>query len=464
VSRFRLALIHPRFRYPSGDLPIGIASLAAWVRRELPLQVAVHDASFQPGLGPARRFLERFRPHFVGIGSSTLMTPDALAIAALAKGVGARVVLGGPHPTLHARATLDQEPDVDAVIVGEGERSLTALLERWLAGEREAPPAGVVWRTPAGHIEQGPPRAPIQDLDQLPLPAWELLPMRSYLAAWGKLDHLRPGLTGANVSASRGCPHRCTFCQPTLTKLFGRKLRQRSPEHLVHELTTLHRRYGAEGFWFTDDTFTAQPRWTQAFCDAYRASGLGLPWGCTSRADALEPALIRTMADAGLRRLGVGLEAASERIREGVYAKGTTVEQVREALAHSRDNGVHGFVFLMLGAPGESLSEMLQTIHLAAKLPAHDASFSLCVPLPGTALHERLVEQGVSLSNRHQDYDYYARQPFDQGLPGWALRSLQYYGWARFYLEPWRSRSVLRTAVRPAGWRAGTHRLRRLLP
>ncbi len=463
MSRPRLALIHPRFRYPSGDPPLGLASLAAWVRRELPVQVAIHDGSFQPGLGPVRRFLERFRPDFVGIGSSTLMLPDTLAVAALARERGARVVLGGPHPSLFAAELLD-EPSVDAVIRGEGEQSLVALLERWLARAGGPPPAGVSWRAADGRVLHGDDRPPIEDLDHLPLPAWELLDMRRYLRSWGKLDHLRPGLRGANVSAARGCPHRCSFCQPTLRTLFGPRLRQRSPEHLVEELVALRRRYGVEGFWFTDDTFTARPRWTHAFCEAYARAGLKLPWGCTSRADALQPALIDTMADAGLARLGIGLEAASERIREGVYAKGASVEQVREALGHARDRGVHGFVFLMLGAPGERLDEMVETIRTAAALPAHDASFSLCVPLPGTALHARLVERGVPLSSRHRDYDYYARQPFEQGIPPWALRGLQYYGWARFYLEPWRSAALLRALVQPAGWRAQAHRLQRLLP
>ncbi len=463
MSRPRLALLHPRFRYPSGDHPVGLASLAAWIRHRLPVQVAIHDGSFEPGLDAAQRFLRRYRPDFVGIGASTLMLPDALAVATVAKDLGARVVLGGPHPTLHARELL-AEHAVDAVISGEGEQSLAELLERWVGEGSGTPPAGVTWRGPGGRVESGPPRPPIADLERLPLPAWDLLDMRRYMASWGKLDHLRPGLRGVNLSASRGCPHRCSFCQPTLERMFGRRLRQRPPEHIVAELRALHRRYGIEGFWFTDDTFTARPRWTRAFCEAYRASGLGLPWGCTSRADVLDPELLRELADAGLRRLGVGLEAASDRIREGLYAKGTSVVQVREVLAHARKLGVHGFVFLMLGAPGERLVEMLETIHTAASLPAHDASFSLCVPLPGTALHQRLLDDGVALSSCHQDYDYYARQPFEQGLPRWAMRGLQYYGWARFYLEPWRSRALLRALGRPAGWRAQGHRLRRLLP
>ena len=464
MSRPKLALINPRFRYPSGDLPVGLASLAAWVRRELPVQVAIHDASFQPGLAPVHRFLERFRPDFVGIGASTLMMPDALDVAALAARSGARVVLGGPHPTLDAHDLLAEHPCIDAVVLGEGELSLVDLLARWLAHDQGVPPAGVAWRDGQGRPCSGPPRSPMADLDRLPLPAWDLLDMRRYSAAWGKLDHLRPGLTGANVCASRGCPHRCSFCQPTLERLFGRRLRQRSPAHLVCELEALQRRYRVQGFWFTDDTFTARPAWTRAFCEAYRASGLGLPWGCTSRADVLDADLVRTMAEAGLRRLGVGLEAASDRIREGVYAKGATVEQVRDALGFAADAGAHGFVFLMLGAPGERLQEMLETIRVAAVSPAHDASFSLCVPLPGTALHQRLLDQGVSLSSSHRDYDYYSRQPFRHELPGWALRGLQYYGWARFYAEPWRGRAVLRSLTRPAGWRAQAHRARRLLP
>ena len=464
MSRPRLALVHPRYRYPSGDPPLGLATIAAWIRRELPVQVAIHDATFESGLARARRFLERYRPDIVGIGASTLMLPDAIEIAAVAGELGARVVLGGPHPTLFAEQLLREHACVDAVVVGEGETSLTELIAGWLDGPVEAPPAGVVLRAPDGTVRAGPPRPPLQELDRLPHPAWDLLDMRRYTASWGKLEHLTPGLRGTNVCASRGCPHRCTFCQPTLERIFGRRLRQRSPEHLIDELKTLKDRLGVGGFWFTDDTFTAHPGWTRSFCEAYRAAGIGLPWGCTSRADVLDPALLRTMRDAGLARLGVGLEAASDRIREGLYGKRASVEQVRGVLHEARALGVHGFVFLMLGAPGERLDELLDTIHTAAGLPAHDASFSLCVPLPGTALHERLLADGVTLSERHRDYDYYARQPFEHALPGWALRGLQYYGWARFYMEPWRGRALLRGLTHPASWRAGAHRVRRLIP
>ncbi len=463
----RLALVYPRFRYPSGDMPLGIATLAAWIRRELPMRVSLHDATFQPGLAAFVSFLDRAQPTVVGIGASTLMLDDALQLARIAASRGARVVLGGPHPSLHAEQLLRQHGSVHAVVRGEAERSLQALLERWSPGQggtHDLPPAGVTWRDPDGAVRSGPPAPMLDDLDELPHPAWDLLPLRAYLSSWGKLDHLRPGLPGANITAGRGCPYRCSFCQPALKQLFGPQLRLRSPEHLVREMVQLSRRHGAQGFWFTDDTFTARHSWVREFCAAYDASGLGLPWGCTSRADRLDAPLLRRMAASGLARLGIGLESAVERIREEVYDKGISLEQVRTALEQARALGVHSFLFLMLGAPGETVAEMLTTISTAARLPADGASFSLCVPLPGTALHQRLLDQGASLSEDPSHYDYYARQPMRAALPPWALRSLQRYGWARFYLSPQRWRGLLRLAARPAGWRAQAHRLRRIFP
>ncbi len=464
MSRPRLALVYPRFRYPSGDPPVGIATLAAWVRHALPVQVAIHDGTFQPGLDPVRRFLDRYQPDYVGIGASTMMLPDALAVAELASARGAKVFLGGPHPTIDPLGLLADHPDLDAVVVGEGEESLTDLLRAWLEGEGDAPVAGVASRDADGEPLLGPARAPMVDLDRLPMPAWDLLDMRRYLRAWGKLDFLQPGIPGSNVSAGRGCPHRCSFCQPTLTKIFGRRLRLRSPRQLVDELEALHRRHGARGFWFTDDTFTARPDWVRAFCERYRASGLGLPWGCTSRADSLDARLLTTMSEAGLVRLGVGLESAVARIREGVYQKGTSLEQVRTALSLAQERDIHTFIFLMLGAPGETLAEMLETVHAAARLPADDASFALCVPLPGTTLHANIAAEGTPLSHNPRDYDYYGRQPFPSELPLWALRALQRYGWARFYAPPTRWPQLAHLVSHPAGWRALALLLQRLHP
>jgi len=457
----KLALLFPRFRYPSGDYPLGIALLAAYVREQLGLEVVVCDTTFDPRLERIAEFLDAEQPDFVGVGMSTLMLGEGLAAARMAHERGAFVFLGGPHPTVDPDAMI-AHPAVDAVVLGEGEITTVALLRAVMAGDRGA--VAGAWRKLDGAVVKGDPRPGLRDLDTLPLPAWELVDMDAYLAAWGQLDCFRPGLRGVNLVASRGCPYECSFCQPVLDAMFGRKLRARSPGSVVGEIVELHRRYGVEGFWFTDDTFTTNRKWVTAFCDALTATGLDLQWGCTTRANLIAPELMRTMAQAGLRKVGIGMESATERIREGVYKKGVTADAIDHTVRVAKDHGVHTLLFLMLGAPGETRAEMVRTVEAATRLPADEASFSLFVPIPGTDLHRDMVERGYAMSTDYTDYDYYARQPFEHELSRRELRMLQRWAYLRFYSHPFRWRSVARNASTLEGVKSLGRKLLRIVP
>jgi radical SAM superfamily enzyme YgiQ (UPF0313 family) len=458
----KVALVFPRFRYPSGDYPLGIASLAAYLRQHLPVQVVVCDTTFDPRMERIEAFLEKERPDFVGIGMSTLMLGEGLEAAKLAQARGARVFLGGPHPTTDPEALME-EPFVEACVIGEGEETTRALLEAWLAG-RDGPVEGAWVRTRDGVVHRSARRAGIRDLDALPLPAWELLDMEAYLAAWGQLDSYRPGLRGVNLMASRGCPFECSFCQPVLDEMFGKKLRSRSPESVVAEIVELHRRYRIEGFWFTDDTFTTNRKWVTRFCELLQATRLDLSWGCTTRANLIAPELMRTMAEAGLRKVGIGMESATERIREGLYKKGVSQEEIHHTVEVAREHGVHVLLFLMLGAPGETRREMLATIEQATRLPATEASFSLFVPIPGTDLWQRMREEGWKMSEDYTDYDYYAKQPFEGEISRKELRMIQRWAYLRFYGHPARWRSVARAASTSAGAKSLGRKLLRIVP
>ncbi len=459
--RPKVALVHPRFRYPSGDLPLGILGLAAWLRERLPVDVVLCDTTFHRDLDHVRRFLEREQPQLVGIGASTIMIGEAREVARLARAGGARVFLGGPHPTVDPGSVMAW-PEVDGVVIGEGEASAEALVDVLLGEGRRAVPGCLVRDREA--VLEGPPRPPLPDLDALPLPAWDLVEMPAYLSAWGQLGAWQPGLPGANLMASRGCPYRCAFCQPVLSRLFGPGQRVRTPEHVVGEVEALHRRYGIGGFWLNDDTLTTRSDWLATFADTLMRRIPGIVWGCNTRGGLMPPDLTRDLARAGLRRLGIGLEAASDRVREGIYRKGVTVDDVRGTVEAARDAGVRTLLYVMLGAPGETWAEMGDTIRLASRLPADEASFSLFVPLPGTAIHEEMRAQGWTLSEDPLDYDYYARQPFRRGPDLAVLRAVQQAAYASFYGHPRRWPYLARCLASPPARATVWDRLRRLRP
>ena len=458
-----LGLVFPRFRYPSGDFPLGIGLLAAFVREQAPdWRVVICDTTFDPRIDAIGEFLDRERPDVVGVGMSTLMLGEGLAACRLAHERGIPVFTGGPHPTTDPDGII-AEASVSAVVLGEGELATLDLARMLHQGERR-PVDGAWVKLADGTVAKSPDRRPFPVLDDLPFPAWDLIDMDTYVGAWGQLDSVRPGLRGVNLNAARGCPFSCSFCQPVLDKMFGKKLRQRTPASVIAEIKALKDRYDIEGFWFTDDTFTTRRSWVEAFCDALEAEQLGLLWGCTTRANLIAPDLLHRMAQVGLRKLGIGLESATERIREGVYQKGVAADAVQETVRQARDEGVQTLLFLMLGAPGETRREMLETIRYASRLPATEASFSLFVPIPGTTLYDQMVAQGYQMSQDYTDYDYYAKQPFTHELRRGELRLIQRVGYATFYTHPYRWRSMARILQDPAGVRSLGRKILRILP
>ncbi len=457
----RLGLIYPRFRYPSGDIPVGVALLAAVARRETGLDVAICDTTFQPSMASVDAFLDRYRPDVVGIGLSTLMVEDALQVARHAHQRGIPVFVGGPHPTV-VPGSMISDAHVDAVVIGEGEETLAELVRMFLSGERQA--VAGAWVKDGDQVLKSVETRRPPDLDQLPFPAWDLLDMDRYLDAWGKLDSHQPGLRGVNLTTSRGCPFQCTFCQPVLESLFGQRYRQRSPASVIDEIVALQRAYPIDGFWFTDDTLTADESWVREFCQRLDDTGLDLRWGCTTRANLISAGLMQRMASAGLRKLGIGLESAVHRIREEVYGKRVSLGDVKQTVALARQYGVQTLLFLMLGAPGETRREMLRTVEWASRLPASEASISLFVPLPGTHIHRSMRQEGYQLSTRPLDYDYYARQPFRGRVGARGMRWLQRAAYARFYAHPVRVSALARTLRSRGGRRNLRRMIRRIRP
>lgn len=457
-----LALIFPRFRYPSGDYPIGVALLAAVVQRELAWTVHICDTTFSPRLEHIENFLQKHKPDVVGVGMSTLMLGEGLEACKLAKKMGCAVFVGGPHPTTAPEEMMDSHW-IDACVIGEGELPTIDLLTMFEKDLRH-PVKGAYVKGFKGEVFPTPGRNPVTNLDTLPFPAWELIDMAKYIKAWGQLDSVQPGLRGINITAARGCPFSCTFCQPVLDAMFGKKLRQRSPESVIEELKMLKATYNINAFWFTDDTFTTNRKWVFHFCDALEASGLNLLWGCTTRANLIPKDMMARLHGVGLRKLGIGLESASDHIREELYQKGVSDSAVIETVNHAHDTGVQTLLFLMLGAPKETRKEMLETIEMATLLPASEASFSLFVPIPGTELYKKMKEEGYNLSSNFKDYDYYAKQPFEHHLPRRELRLIQRYAYLRFYSHPHRWASMKRILSSQNGLRSLGRKVQRIMP
>jgi len=460
-----LLLVYPRTRYRTGDPPLGLGYLAAVVRRARPdLEVELLDLTFERGgLAAGLARVRQSGAAIVGVYVDSLSRRSALALAAAARAAGAATVAGGPAVSVDPGSFV---PGFDVAVLGEGEALIVPLVERLLAGSALDDLPNLVWRDGTS-VRATPLRAAHPDLEALPWPAWDLFDMTRYTALWPYLDASGVKSRGTNVVASRGCPWQCSYCQPTLSSLFGRRVRRRSVENVVAEIEALQGRYGIDGVFFHDDTLTADEGWLLELCRALERLPRRIWWGCNSRVDTLPLRMIAPMTSAGLRSVHLGIEAGSRRVREQVLGKAVDLEQAESLVRALARAGVHVLGFFMLGSPTETLAEMFATTRLAARLPFTEATFSLVAALPGTHLHARLHSDARFALQDAADVDYYRARNFrDREHPGAALvlRGMQWFGLVRFYARPRRLAYVARHLASWRGLRKLMMKLARFLP
>ena len=453
----RILLVFPRFRYPSGDPPLGVAYLAA-VLRQIGVEVEILDATFAKWpLRVLRDKLQAARYDVVGVTALTSMISEVGDIAALIEQVSpaTKVVVGGPHATVLPDETL-RLPGVDAVAIGEGEESFRQLVE---ADFDFSSVPGFHYRSDGQTVDTGPTPI-IEDLDSIPYPAWDLLPMAQYLQVWYQLDAVAHGLPGTSVIAARGCPYDCAYCQPTLRQLFGRRIRFRSVDNIMGELAELKERYAVAGMMWLDDTFGINRSWLVELCRALTDWNSGLVWGCNLRADIVERGTLAMMQEAGLRIVHLGIESATQRILDDVYQKGITLEQVREAVHTAKDLGLCVRAYFMLGAPTESEEEIRATLRLANELPLDDVTFSITTPLPGTHLYEKTREL---IGRDFSAFDYYKRAVYDSSsvVPAARLDWYKKLGYVQFYLGRRRIGRTIRSVLGRSGLRKALLKVKR---
>jgi len=452
----RILFVFPETRYPSGQPSLGIAMLSA-VAKQTGAETRLCDMSFA-----ARPFehlkdlLLEFEPDAVSI---TLVTPQIKAVLTACEVIrstapGAYLMIGGPHATVLPAETLETT-GADLVYSGEGERAFRLLL----AGTDPVEiPGACIMRD--GKPYSVPGRLLVEDLDTLPMPDRTIFDMERYFRTWYSMDRVDPSLKGTTLMATRGCPYRCTFCQPTLSEIFGRKMRKRSPESILDELESLVADYSISAFMFEDSTFIVDHPWVTEICRGIIRRGLKLRWCCNVRADLLTGELLDTMVSAGLSKVNMGVESASQRVLDDIYRKDITVDGVRAALRLCRSRGLFVQGYFMLGAPGETVEEMKETIAFAAREPFDDALFDITTPFPHTGLWEMSKDL---IDADYSEFDCFHKSVYRlEGITPEEIEKLKRNAFWKFYAHPARILRTLRTVLGTRNFRRTMLKVRRV--
>ena len=277
----KILLCHPLFlslnpeeqALKSPYFPLGLLYLAGYVRAQ-GHTVAVFDGTFEEDVSAFSTRLAAEKPDLVGISALLPLREMALTLAADAKAAGALTILGGPDPTKDPASYL-QFPQVDMVVHHEGEQTLDALLRLIDAGpltpELLASESGIAYRDAAGTPVVNQPRPLIENLDELPLPARDLIDMNRYLDTW----RAENGYSSLTISTSRGCPYGCDWCQDSV---HGQTFRQRSPQSVVAEMKQLKETYDIDRLRVVDDVDGIERDWVEGWADAAAAADAAIPF------------------------------------------------------------------------------------------------------------------------------------------------------------------------------------------
>lgn len=379
--------------------------------------------------------IKSYKPDVVGLQCYTfdLGFIDSALKAAKEHDRGIVTVVGGPHPSASSAEMMEVFKDrLDFCFTGEAEIGLPKLLDHLNRGDvnYDSIP-GLVWRDGTGY--RANPKVVLEDLDSIPMPAWDLIRPETYPesqhGAFFKQFPIAP------VMVTRGCPYPCTFCAGKVVS--GKKIRRRSIDTVLNELVYLNKERGIKEFHIIDDNFTFDMDYAKEFLRRLKALNLGMTWAVPNgvRMDALDEELLSLMKETGLYIISLGIESGSDRIL-GAMKKHLTIPKIRECVARINNAGIDVSGFFIVGFPGETVESIKDTIKLSLELKLVRANFFTYLPFPGSESYE-LLKRGGFLKDMDWEHFYFMNASYTpEGISRKELKNLQRLAFASFYFRP----------------------------
>jgi anaerobic magnesium-protoporphyrin IX monomethyl ester cyclase len=311
----------------------------------------------------------------------TRMREVAWQLLDASKKAGAVSIAHGSDITDNQQMYLER--GFDYVLLGEAEATLLALVESISARRPSSEILGVVTRDMGE--QRRPVVRPMSPLNELPLPARDLVDMAAYRKAWQRAH----GVFSVNMVASRGCPFQCNWCAKPV---FGDRFALRAAVDVAIEMKMMRQWYGAEHIWFADDIFGLNRHWVEDLAREVELRECGIPFKIQSRADLMSEETVDALRRSGCAEVWMGVESGSQRILDAMN-KDLKVEEVIVARQRLGAAGIRACFFLQLGYAGETWDDIAKTIALVKDTRPDDIGVSFSYPLPNTRFHEKVREQ-----------------------------------------------------------------------
>lgn len=367
-----------------------------------------HDANIfvEEGENHLMKAVQQYHPDIIAFSCCTGEQYWAIEMAAaLKQRTDAISVFGGPHATF-APDSLIKEPNVDIICIGEGEEALLELAET-ISSNKCISHIPNLWVKKGKKVYKNKIRPFIQQLDSLPFPD---------IALYNKYPTLRK-ITTKRFMAGRGCPYRCAFCYNANYSQLSKKgepyVRKKSVKRFIEEIKTAQTKVNIETVRFSDNTFTADKKWTSEFLRRYKRE-IGLPFSCLLRANEVDEELVKLLKESGCEHVAFGIESGSDHIRNEVFHKNLRKEDIINAAKLFKRYKIIFQTYNIFGAPTETLEEAFETLYLNIKIKADIPTTSVLQLYPGTPILEYAKKQGLV----REDLDIYCNR---DGLDNWRF-------------------------------------------
>lgn len=413
------------------NLPsIGLLGLASVIREAgRPVKIveaASSDISYEESL----QQILSFKPDIVGFTAVTSSIFKAAKLSEMVKASSSeiKIVIGGPHITAVPEETLTRFPQFDIAAIGEGEITINKIATCLENNDELKNVQGIMFRK-NGHFIKTEKQPLIDNLDELPFPAWDLIDN----FPWG----FKPAafkckrLPATYIISARGCPHLCIFCD---TSVFSRQYRAFSAEYIVEMIKKLKKDYGIREILFEDDTFIIFKKRLVQLCETLIKENIDITWSCNGRANAVKPGILKLMKKAGCWQISYGIESADPDILN-FSRKKIKIEQMRQALEWSHEAGILTKGFFILGFPKETEQTMKKTIDFAKSSCLDDISVSQMTPFPGSEMYRVGEKYGV-INKDWQKMNLLDVVFVPHGLTKNSLNMYQKKFLKEFYLRP----------------------------
>jgi len=394
----RISIISPNLSGCCSILDIGVTCLATFINQRTEHQANILDYSFKRKAW--KRYLKQqlaeFRPDVIGITTTSLfMRYVRMSIEEIRKEYSQTVpiVLGGYHTTLNPESAIGEE-GVDAIVHGEGEYIIADYLDALSRAEPLNKITGL-WYKKNGEIFRNPKRPWIEDIDNLPVPNYDL---------WEDIEQYLYFTSRLWFMGTRGCPFKCTNCseEPMSRAIPGARFRMRDPRGYVQEIKLQWLKYKDRGLRMAhpfDAVFTANAQWVKEFCAEYKKQGLAgvCPLSVFTHGATSQEEKVKALAEVGCYEMRIGIESGNEKIRNEIYGKHATNAQLREAFRLFRKYGVHTTAYNMLGGPTETKETLWETYDFNKELDSQKLVFFIFRPLPGTDIISMVGDLGEEI-------------------------------------------------------------------